>query len=58
MLFQPFSKIEGFENFDHEGMGFSLYLDKLIMEYLGGSINLQSEENQGTTVDLKLPITA
>ncbi len=58
LLFQPLSKIEGFENFDHEGMGFSLYLDKLIMEYLGGSIELQSEENQGTTVNLQLPVAS
>ena len=55
LLFQPLSKIEGYESFDHEGMGLSLYLDKLIMEYLGGSINLQSEEDKGTTVNLSLP---
>lgn len=58
LLFQPLSKIEGYENFDHEGMGFSLYLDKLIMEYLGGSIDLQSEENKGTRVQLTLPVNA
>lgn len=55
LLFQPLSKIEGYENFDHEGMGFSLYLDKLIMEYLGGNIDIQSEEDQGTTVNLRIP---
>jgi signal transduction histidine kinase len=58
MLFQPLSKIEGFENFDHEGMGLSLYLDKLIMNYLGGNIDLTSEENKGTTVNLQLPTSA
>jgi signal transduction histidine kinase len=56
MLFQPLSKVEGYETFDHEGMGFSLYLDKLIMRYLGGDIELQSQENQGTTVNLQLPV--
>lgn len=54
-LFQPFSKAEGAEVFTHEGMGFSLYLDKLIMEYLGGSIVLTSQQGEGTTVNLNLP---
>jgi signal transduction histidine kinase len=55
LLFQPFSKAEGAEVFTHEGMGFSLYLDKLIMNYLGGGIALQSKAGQGTTVTLTLP---
>lgn len=54
-LFQPFVKAEGAETFTHEGMGFSLYLDKLIMAYLGGSINLLSQPGKGTTVTLQLP---
>jgi len=54
-LFQPFFKIEGAERFNHEGMGFNLYLDKLIMEYLGGTISLVSQKGHGTTVTLHLP---
>ena len=54
-LFQPFFKAEGAEKFNHEGMGFSLYLDKLIMEYLGGTISLVSQKGHGTTVTLHLP---
>jgi|GEM_PF-1318563 len=48
-LFRPFTKAEGALQFDHEGMGFSLYLDKLIMTYLGGRIALQSSPGKGTT---------
>jgi signal transduction histidine kinase len=55
-LFQPFFKAEGAEKFNHEGMGFSLYLDKLIMEYLGGTISLVSQKGHGTTVTLHLPV--
>lgn len=56
--FQPFAKAEGAEDFTHEGMGFSLYLNKLIMTYLGGTIALASEPGHGTTVTLQLPAPA
>ncbi len=52
-LFQPFYKVEGAETFSREGMGFSLYLDKLIMTYLGGDIAMTSDPKNGTTVTLK-----
>jgi signal transduction histidine kinase len=55
LLFQPFSKAEGAEVFTHEGMGFSLYLDRLIMTYLGGEIGIDSKQGRGTTVTLSLP---
>ena len=55
LLFQPFSKVEGAEVFTHAGMGFSLYLDKLIMAYLGGAIELASASGSGTTITLRLP---
>jgi len=57
LLFQPFSKAEGAEIFNHEGMGFSLYLDKLIMSYLSGTISLTSKLHHGTTVTITLPNT-
>lgn len=55
-LFQPLSKVEGAEVFNHEGMGFSLYLDKLIMTYLGGNIELQSEPAKQTRASFSLPM--
>jgi signal transduction histidine kinase len=55
-LFQPFSKAEGAETFTHEGMGFSLYLARLIMTYVDGSIELTSAPNQGTVVTIHIPV--
>jgi signal transduction histidine kinase len=55
-LFQAFSKVEGAEVFSHEGMGFSLYLDKLIMSYLLGDIEVEAVSPQGTKVSLSLSL--
>jgi len=57
-LFQAFYKSEGADDFTHEGMGLSLYLDKLIMQYLRGTIDLTSEPDKGTQVSVKLPAIA
>lgn len=57
LIFQPLYKAEGAFNFNHEGMGFSLYLDKLIMTYLGGTVSLNSIPGKGTTVTLHLAQT-
>jgi len=53
MLFQPFTKVEGSEVFTHEGMGFSLYLVKLITEYIGADIDATSRPGAGTTLNLR-----
>lgn len=55
MLFRPFSQTQDVERFTHEGMGFSLYLDKLILTYLGGSIALNSKPGVATTAAITLP---
>lgn len=57
MLFQPFAKVEGAEVFNHEGMGFSLYLDKLIMTYLGGAIAVDSVPDTSTNATISFPDT-
>lgn len=57
LLLRPFAKAEGVETFTHEGMGFDLYLDKLIMSYLGGSLELSSQPGTGTRVSMVLPTT-
>lgn len=54
-LFQAFAKLEGAEVFNREGMGFSLYLDRLIMFYLHGDIAVSAVKPQGTKVTLTLP---
>lgn len=54
-LFQPFTKVEGAEQFDHPGLGLSLYLDHLLITGLGGAINIDSQLQQGTAVSLTFP---
>lgn len=55
-LFQAFNRAEGVEVFDHEGMGFSLYLDRIIMYYLHGDIAVEPVTPHGTLVRLTLPL--
>jgi len=57
-IFQPFSRAEDASiDFNHEGVGLSLYLDKLIMHYLGGSIDFVSHNSgSGTSIRLSVPI--
>lgn len=56
-LFEPFSRFETTEQFDHQGMGLDLYLCQVITEHYGGSIVLVSEEGKGTTARIKVPVT-
>jgi two-component system, sensor histidine kinase RegB len=41
----------------HEGMGLGVFLAKLTIETLGGSFNLTSKINSGTSVEIEIPIT-
>lgn len=52
LLMQPFSRADDILKFSHEGMGFSLYLDKLIMTHIGGAITIDSAPGRGTEVAL------
>jgi signal transduction histidine kinase len=51
-LFKPFSRGTSTMEFNYEGLGFSLFLDKIIMDYIGGSISAKSTADQGTTVTM------
>jgi signal transduction histidine kinase len=57
LLFRPFTQTQDVERFTHEGMGFSLYLDKLIMSYLGGTITINSRPGVETAATITLPAT-
>lgn len=57
-LFKPFSRTTSVVEFNYEGLGFSLFLDKIIMNYTGGDINVQSTENQGTQLFISTPMSA
>jgi signal transduction histidine kinase len=48
-LFKPFSRTESAVDFNYEGLGFSLFLDKIIMDYLGGDISVASQQRAGST---------
>lgn len=54
-LLQPFTRGTDVLTYDHEGIGLSLYIDQLIVERVGGSINIISKPRQGTKVTVRLP---
>lgn len=56
-LFQPFVRTDGKSAMDmsHGGFGINLYLDKLIMEKLGGTIEAASTPGKGTAFTLTWP---
>ena len=49
-LFKPFSRVGSALDFNYEGMGFSLYLSKLMMNSLGGDIAIESKPGLSTKV--------
>ena len=57
-IMQPFSRIEDTAtDFNQEGIGLSLYMDDLIMKYLGGTIDITPTKpgHTGTTTSLLVP---
>jgi signal transduction histidine kinase len=56
-LFKPFVRADKSSAMDmsHGGFGINLYLDKLIMEKLGGNITAQSVPGKGTSFTLTWP---
>ena len=55
-LFQPFSRLDHSFNGRVQGAGLGLYLTHRLVEALQGSIELTSQENQGTHVTLRFPL--
>jgi signal transduction histidine kinase/CheY-like chemotaxis protein len=53
-LFQPFSRL-GAEETDIEGTGIGLTISLRLMEMMGGSIDMESEEGQGSRFWIELP---
>ncbi|BEP29628.1 ATP-binding protein [Helicovermis profundi] len=54
-IFKRFSQVDNNLNRAHEGNGIGLYLVKSIINLHGGTIELESEENIGTTFTIFLP---
>ncbi len=55
-LFQKLFRAKNVHTVDATGSGLGLYISKMVMGTLGGSIRLQSKENKGTEVTIRLPI--
>jgi signal transduction histidine kinase len=55
-LFEPFSRATSTEEYDYQGLGINLFIDKLIVERLGGTISLSSN-GSSTTATVMLPHT-
>jgi PAS domain S-box-containing protein len=57
-LFEKFFRADNAHTIDTEGTGLGLYLVRLIVERLGGTITCESEVGRGTLFHFMLPITA
>lgn len=57
-IFQPFARASSAIYFDYEGLGFSLFLDKIITDYMGGSIVASSEKDKGTSITVKAALAS
>jgi signal transduction histidine kinase len=57
-LFEKFFRADNAHTVDTEGTGLGLYLVRLIVERLGGTIGCESEEGRGTLFHFTLPMTA
>ena len=53
-LMMPFSRATDVMQFDYEGIGLSLYLNKVLLEQAGGQMTIQSTPGKGTTVTVIL----
>ena len=56
-LFKPFSRATSAVEFNYEGLGFSLFLDKIIMDYTDGNISAESKVNKGTLLRVATPLS-
>lgn len=56
-LFQPFTRTDHSDALvlDHDGLGIDLYLDKIIMDKIGGNIEVRTSPGRGTSFILYWP---
>lgn len=57
LLFRPFQQVDASLTRQHEGTGLGLALTKRLAELHGGTVSLESVENQGSTFRVWLPLT-
>ena len=56
-LFKPFSRADSALQFNYEGLGFSLFLDKIITDYMGGDIVATSAKEKGTNITVRTALS-
>lgn len=57
LLFRPFQQVDSSLTRQHEGTGLGLALTKRLAELHGGTVSIESAENQGSTFRVWLPLT-
>ncbi|MBE9124664.1 response regulator [Coleofasciculus sp. LEGE 07092] len=57
LLFRPFQQVDSSLTRRHEGTGLGLALTKRLAELHGGTVSVESKENQGSTFRVWLPLT-
>jgi signal transduction histidine kinase len=55
-VFTKFFRADNVVRKETEGTGLGLYVAKEIIEASGGTISFTSEEDKGTTFDIRLPL--
>lgn len=55
LLFKKFSRLDNPNSVASQGSGLGLYLVKMLIRMHGGTIDVESIENQGTTFTVRLP---
>ncbi len=56
MLTQPFFRGTDTKQFNYEGLGLSLYIDKIILDRMGGRMAFDSNPGSQTTIEVTIPI--
>ncbi len=55
-LFKKFSRLENHLTSKTQGNGLGLYITKQLVENMNGKIEVESEENHGSTFDIRFPV--